>query len=147
MAHQVTPGAVATRQPAQRTTFVHHTIPVINQRSVNSTTANLGGFHISYNASRADYGCNTTAIVLKGRVFFVLNGDHRDALAEAAESGGVQCVINYFIRHIAQANAISEHHIVIGDMKDFFAVTETAVEVIGQASIDRIAQATRAAGR
>src|SRR5690349_15295328 len=37
---------------------------------------NVNRFHISYNNHAADYGCATTALVLNGRVFFVLNGDH-----------------------------------------------------------------------
>jgi len=121
-------------------TFKRDTIPVINQRTINST-AGFKDFHLSYNQSSADYGNATTAIVLKDRVFFVIDGDHRKALYEAAEVSGIQGCIEYFIANIAQANKLSEHHMVIGVSKDVFNLNSTALEVIGQSNIDLITEA------
>lgn len=121
--------------------FQHHTIPVINERSVNSATPSIGGVNISYNPSSRDYGTRTTAIILNGRVFFVLNGDHRAVLAETLQNTGGQGCLDYFIENIAQANAMSEHYIVIGELADLFGITQTAIEVLGQPNIDRLTEA------
>ena len=53
----------------------------------NEVSQNCGEFYISYNASRAYYGSNTTAIVTKdqhGTRFYILLGDHRKQLEEAS---------------------------------------------------------------
>jgi hypothetical protein len=123
--------------------FQHHRIPVINQRSVNCATQIFDGMHISFNPSSVDYGSKTTAIVLQQRVFFVLNGDHRAALTEAAHNAGAQGCIDYFIEKIAQANPLSEHRMVIGEVADPFEVTPTAIAVLGQANIDRLTQSAK----
>jgi len=87
--------------------------PVTNALQPNRVR-NFEGFHISYNPHRADYGCDTTALVLQGRVFFVLNGDHAADLLDAAEQGGLQSCVDLFIARIERANAISEHRMAVG---------------------------------
>ncbi len=63
------------------------------------------GFHISYNAvDRAIYGSDTTAIVKSPSAhFLVLNGDHFAELSGLIQQGYEACV-EYFRRHIDQAN-------------------------------------------
>ena len=125
--------------------FQHHTIPLVNERSVNSTTRTIGGVYISYNSHTAGYGCITTAIVLQDRVFFILNGDHRQPLYEALENTGLEGVIDYFIENISIANRLSEHRIVLGEYADEFSIAKTALEVLGQPTIDRMANAAQLA--
>lgn len=124
--------------------FKHHTIPVINHRSVNCASQVFEGIHISFNPSVVHFGCKTTSIVLQHRVFFNLNGDHRKMLAEAAREGGAQACIDYFIKNLDRANHTSEHREVVGEAADPFKLAETAIEVLGQPTIDRLAQASKA---
>ncbi|MFK4131955.1 hypothetical protein ACI2KR_06625 [Pseudomonas luteola] len=114
--------------------------PVTNVRSPNVSRV-FGDFSISYNPRSSGYGCPTTAIVLQERVFFVLNGNHAEPLCNAANNSGLQGAIDYFIENIAQANAFSEHPMAIGLSRDQFGLFETALEVVGQHNINRIAQA------
>jgi len=124
-------------------TFSHGTIPITNERSVNETSACLGGFYISYNRSSAGYGCPTTAIVIDHHVHFILKGDHKAALAAASQVGGLGACIDYFIEHIDQASSFSEHLNVIGCDADLFGLRRVALEALGQPVLDRIAQAVR----
>lgn len=114
--------------------------PVSNVLAPN-VARSFGEFSISYNRHSADYGCDTTAIVLRGRVFFVLNGNHAEQLCFAASGTGIQGCVDYFVENIAQANARSEHHMATGLTSDPFGLLGTALEVIGQCNIDRIAKA------
>jgi len=118
---------------AQQCPVTHEVMP--------NVTRNFKGFHISYARYLSHYGCDTTALVLQGRVFFILNGDHADALAEAAELSGIQGCIDLFIERIDQANRLSEHCMAIGLVADPFELYPTTLKLIGQHSIDRIAQA------
>jgi len=114
--------------------------PVTNALQPNRVR-NFEGFHISYNPHRADYGCDTTALVLQGRVFFVLNGDHAADLLDAAEQGGLQSCVDLFIARIERANAISEHRMAVGAAPDPFGLQPTTLDMIGQCNVDRIAAA------
>lgn len=116
--------------------------PITNRSTVN-VALTFKDFHISYNSSVADYGSDTTAIVLKGRVFLILNGDHRQALSEIAQKKGVKGGVEYFINNIAQANDKSEHRMIIGECSDPFGLTLTALDIIGQNGIDRISRAVQ----
>lgn len=70
--------------------------PVTNVLAPN-VGRSFGEFAISYNRHSSDYGCDTTAIVLRGRVFLVLNGNHAAQLCLAASDIGVQGCVDYFI--------------------------------------------------
>jgi hypothetical protein len=111
--------------------------PITNVRAINQIFV-LDNAHVSYNPSSANYGCKTTAIVLKGRVFFILNGDHRAELSVIIPDKGIQGCIDYFIDNIDKVNDHSEHLMVIGKKNDLFELIPTAVYVIGQKNIDRI---------
>jgi len=97
--------------------FKHHTVPVINQRSVNSTL-DFKNYHVSYNPSSAGYGTKTTAIVIAGRLFFILAGDHREPLRDMATAGGLAGCVQYFIDNIGQAHDFSEHKQATGRAAD-----------------------------
>ena len=56
-------------------------------------------FYISYNASSRDYGCATTALVLKSpqmTKFFILCGDHRKQYDNAAT---LEACLTYYDDH------------------------------------------------
>jgi hypothetical protein len=114
--------------------------PVTNVRAPN-VARSFGEFSISYNSHTSDYGCDTTAIVLCGRVFFVLNGNHAVQLCLAASSNGIEGTIQYFIENIAQANHRSEHWMATGLSSDPFSLHPTTLQVIGQCNVDRIVKA------
>lgn len=116
--------------------------PVTREISPN-LTVKFDGFHVSYNNSAIDYGCPTTAIVLKGRVFFILNGNHCKDLVAAAKSNGIQGCVDYFIEHLDQANGHSEHPMAVGLRCDPFALYKTTLESFGEANIDRISEAVQ----
>lgn len=111
------------------------------QRLLPNRVRNFERFHISYNSHTSDYGSTTTALVLQGRVFFVLNGDHVSEMIEAAEQLGVQGCIAYFINRIHEANALSEHQMAVELAADPFGLHQTTLEMIGQDSVDRIVAA------
>lgn len=120
--------------------FKNHTIPVINSRTINRT-CDFKDFHLSYNPSVADYGCDTTAIVFGGSLFFILNGDHQKALHEAANTGGKMGCFSYYVDNIHLANKISEHHPVTGNASDLFGLRNMAIEHLGAHAVERLANA------
>lgn len=114
--------------------------PVTNVRSPN-VSRSFENFHISYCDRSDGYGCDTTAIVLRDRVFFILNGNHAAQLINTAEEEGIQGCIEYFIENIEKANRYSEHSMATGVINDPFDLFSTALEVIGQDNISKVAQA------
>lgn len=131
----------STNSTANR--FTRGVCPVTNVITPNLTRT-YTGFHISYNPSSANYGCDTTALVLSDRVFFVLNGDFSERFADASESKGLQGCIDLFIENIEKANRLSEHLMASGMSSDPFDLGRTAREMLGQENIDRIVQAVKA---
>ncbi|ARV43098.1 hypothetical protein ACRFV7_005234 [Klebsiella oxytoca] len=120
--------------------FTSDVIPVINTPAPNMTRG-FERFHISYNFSSAAYGCDTTALVLDERVFFVLDGDHARDMTEAAKSHGIDGCVNVFIDRIESANRHSEHKMAIGLTSDKFGLMPTALAVIGEQNILRLLSA------
>lgn len=118
--------------------------PVTHVISPNMT-ASFAGFHISHNASIAHYGSETTALVLRERVFFILNGNHSEELVKEARASGVAGCIRYFAEHIDQANRCSEHLMAVGLTSDPFELCPTAQEIIGEGGIALVAEAAKAA--
>ncbi|RRV08832.1 hypothetical protein EGJ28_16330 [Stutzerimonas xanthomarina] len=118
--------------------------PVTNEPSPNATRSFGSAFHISYNPRSAGYGSDTTAIVLQDRVFFVLKGDHAGALCKVAAEEGAKGCADYFAQNIDRASDLSEHLMATGLSNDPFALGPTALEVLGQEGVDRIATAAKA---
>lgn len=120
--------------------FSSDVVPVINTPAPNMTRG-FERFHISYNISSAGYGCDTTALVLDGRVFFVLNGDHACDMTKAAAARGIDGCIDVFIDRIESASRHSEHKMAIGLTNDEFGLMPTALAVIGEENILRLLSA------
>lgn len=99
------------------------------------------GFHISYRGDDGGYGGPTTAIVLSGRVFFVLNGAHCKELNELACTDGIDGCIGYFIANLGQANKHSEHRMATRVAFDRFNLYETTLQVIGQENLSSLTKA------
>ncbi|HEK3716897.1 TPA: hypothetical protein SMW50_005794 [Pseudomonas aeruginosa] len=114
--------------------------PVTNVLAPN-VSRSFGQFSISYLRYCPVYGSNTTAIVLAGRVFLVLNGNHAEQLIDAASTCGIQGCVDYFAENIAHANSYSEHLMATGVVSDLFGLYGTALEVMSQLGIDKIAKA------
>lgn len=121
--------------------FKHSNIPMINIRSINASTDDLGGFYLSYNPNHTGYGCDTTAIVLNECVFFILNGNHKAQLLDAFNRDGFQGVIDYFIDNLAQASHRSEHYSVVNQERSVLPPSKTVLELLGKTNIERMAQA------
>lgn len=120
--------------------FSSDVVPVINTPAPNMTRG-FERFHISYNSSSAGYGCDTTALVLDERVFFVLNGDHACDMTKAAAARGIDGCIDVFIDRIESASRHSEHKMAIGLTNDEFGLMPTALAVIGEENILRLLSA------
>lgn len=118
--------------------------PVTNVVSPN-ISLNFYRYHLSYNSSSRDYGSDTTAIVLEGRVFFLLNGDHAVELQSKAQSGGIDACIDYFIANLHLANKFSEHKLAVGIGEDILGLVPTAEAVIGLSNVKRIFDAVNVA--
>ena len=128
----------ATRDSANGLSFQR--CPVTRQLMPNRVRS-FDGFHVSYNNSSSDYGCPTTALVLGGRVFLILNGDHAGDLIEAAELGGLPGCMDLFIERIASANSRSEHMAAFGLADDPFGLHATMHSLFGQGCMGRLATA------
>lgn len=111
--------------------------PVTNELMPNMTRS-YANFYISYARYLPHYGCDTTALVLGDRVFFILNGNHANEMKNLAEEKGIGGVIEYFITNINQANSWSEHKMAVGLSPDPFGLHDTALKILGQTIIDRI---------
>jgi hypothetical protein len=120
--------------------FKHHTIPVVNLPSPNSSTPYFGNLYFSYNdRDLFHYGCPTTAIVFNGSLFFILNGDHREELLALVDQGVlVDKVIDYFIAHLAEANDWSEHTYAARTVPDACNLYQQSLEALGQGNIDKL---------
>lgn len=81
-----------------------------NKSPVEYEGRKYGGFCISYNNYDADvYGSDTTAVVLgQMEKFFVLNGDHAQALTETAKTAGFEGCLGYFRSHVSEINKFSD---------------------------------------
>lgn len=108
------------------------------QQLMPNITRNFEGFHISYCGYMSHYDSATTALVLAGRVFFILNGNHASDLVAAAECDGIQGCIELFAERISDANPHSEHLPAVGMSEDYFELYPTTLQIIGQDGIDRI---------
>lgn len=109
--------------------FSSSVIPVINQVSPNISRS-FDGFSVSYNRSSRDYGTDTTAMVVRGRVFMLLRGNHALELAGAAEQGGLIAAVTMFIMKIEMAITQSEHLEAFGLANDPFDLASTLREAL-----------------
>ena len=116
--------------------------PVTNVVAPNMSRS-FGNFHISYCRHSPDYGSDTTALVLQGRVFFILNGFHASAMVAAAEADGVLGCVDLFVRHIEMASSFSEHMMATGLTADPFQLAKTTLEVIGVDGVNKIIAAAK----
>ncbi len=122
--------------------FKGQRIPVTNEVAPN-TVLDRGEYHVSYNSSTRDYGSKTTAIVLKGTVFLILNGDHRGALEQISETAGLHGCFDYFLENIHKANHLCSHkEILRGD--NTFNTEINARKVLGDENISRLTEACEA---
>lgn len=78
-----------------------------------NSIASFDGFYISHNSRNVNAdGEETTAIVIGQMLrFFILTGDHRKELIEAATAGGVEQCLAYFRENIRFAHSTSEHNV------------------------------------
>lgn len=62
--------------------------PILVPNRADEVDTKSPHWFISYNNyDRADYGCDTTALVLgQGECFFILNGDHREGFRNEIEA-------------------------------------------------------------
>lgn len=120
--------------------LVSQRCPGINTLMPNQTRC-FDGFHISYARHLPEYGCPTTALVLGGRVFFVLNGNHAADMVDAAMRDGLQGCIDLFLERIHLANDLSEHPAAAGVAVDPFELHPTTLALLGHATVDRIVAA------
>jgi hypothetical protein len=122
--------------------FKGQRIPIVNEVAPNTVLAR-DGYHLSYNASSADYGSDTTAIVLRDTVFLTLNGDHKDALAAVSEEGGLQQVFDYYLENLSLANHMSDDRLIVkGD--NTFNSAINAREFLGDENVERLIKARAA---
>lgn len=113
----------------------------ITHRLMPNITRNFPGFHISYSRQTRVYGSDTTAMVLGGRVFFILDGNHAVEMIEAALLDGIRGCLDVFIERIDRANALSEHRMAAGLAADPFELRATTLRLIGQAGMERLVAA------
>lgn len=124
--------------------FRAYPVPIVNTMSPNVVAITDTTFHLSYKSSCSDYGSDTTAIVLRNNVFFILNGDHKEALLALAETEGLPACMQYFIEHIAQANPLSEHRMAVLLDADMFGLNKTVSELLNPEILAAIRNAAEA---
>jgi len=97
------------------------------------------GYHVSYNPSPRDYGCDTTALVLGDHaIFLILKGNHYDALNQAPS---MQAAVDYFIDHADLAHDYGDHKH-LRNYNHPFSVPKHADILLGADNIERILNAT-----
>jgi hypothetical protein len=76
---------------------------------IPNTVIEGNGFYITHNArDTAQYGCQTTALVLgEMEKFYILNGDHRQQYMALIDQGFDAC-LSYFKAHLDQINKYSD---------------------------------------
>jgi hypothetical protein len=102
------------------------------------------GFHVSYNAHTFFYDSDTTALVLRDRLFLVLNGDHSSEMLDAASRDGLPYALRVFMDRLDVANQLSEHRMALGFCDDPFELQPTMLEAIGRDAFDRFVAAVTA---
>jgi len=102
------------------------------------------GFHISYCCDETNYGCHTTALVVRDYVFLVLNGCHVNEFAQAAAEGGLEGCVALFTDLIAHANPYSEHLSAVGLAADRFGLAAAFQVAVSPATVTRLRAAARA---
>lgn len=122
--------------------FTTERCPVSRTVMPNSTRS-YDGFHISYCRGETDYGCDTTALVVRGHVFLVLNGCHVCELAQAADESGLEGCVSLFIDLIAHANPYSEHLSAVGLAADPFGVAALFQAAVSPATVTRLRACAR----
>lgn len=100
-----------------------------------------GKYRISFNPSVADFGVETTAIVLAGAVFFILKGDHALELDAVAKENGLEGCIDYFIAHKDEIHENSEHAMACRLNDDLFELNPIALSVMGDELMWKLVQA------
>lgn len=85
------------------------TLHTVLQNTIENGSDN---FYISHNKYSSAYGCQTTALVLKKPLLFlVLEGDHREGTKDFKSFN--EC-IEYYKKHYDQSNQNSESKFLIG---------------------------------
>jgi len=127
-----------SRTPADGLSSQH--CPVTGELAPNRART-FDGFHVSYNAHTLYYDSDTTALVLRDRVFLVLNGNHTAEMLDAATRDGLAGALRVFMDRLSLANPLSEHRMALGLCDDPFELQPTMVEVLGQDAFDRFVAA------
>ena len=121
--------------------FSAQKLPITNEIAPNTILV-LDNFHLSYNRNSSGYGTDTTAIVLKNHVFFVLAGNHKRKLEEHARLG-VQGCMEYFIQNINLALSKVEHEMALGLREDEYNLKSITLEVLGESCFQRVKESVR----
>lgn len=102
-----------------------------------NTVKKQGCHHISFNKSSRDYGCTTTALVIDGRVFIILCGNHYDNLNNAL-ADGIESAWDYVVKNAKNLHDMSEHNQVLGLETDLFGLRETAVDYLSDEALNNL---------
>jgi hypothetical protein len=101
---------------------------------VNRVTSFVG-YHISYDPRSSAYGCETTALVLNDDVFFVLRGCHQAEMKAASLAGGLDACMDFFVQHLEQAHAFSEHNYLNPTQKDRFGLAKRIPQYLSPSAL------------
>jgi hypothetical protein len=104
------------------------------------------GFHVSYNAHTFYYDSATTALVLRDRVFLVLNGNHTADMLDAASRDGLSGALRVFMDRLSLANPLSEHRMALGLCDDPFDLQPTMIDAIGGSRFEQLRDFVRSSG-
>lgn len=102
-----------------------------------NTVKKRGCHHISFNKSSREYGCPTTALVINGRVFIILCGNHYDNLNNAL-ADGIESAWDYVVKNAKNLHDMSEHNQVLGLETDLFGLRETTVDYLSDEALNNL---------
>ena len=103
----------------------------------NNVTKSHTCHHVSYNYSSANYGCPTTALVIKNNVFIILCGDHFENLNSALENG-LDTAWEYIVKNAKELHPMGDHNAVVSITEDVFSLRETAVKYLSSESLNAL---------
>ena len=101
--------------------------------------ASFGHYYLSKNNNSDTFGCPTTAVVIKDKIYLILNGyDHGDKLLEVAKDRGLIGCVEYFIANIKDASHLPDYLLLDGDPDAINSKTYYYNRVLGMGYTSKI---------
>lgn len=110
-------------------------VPVTNELAPNSIVESKG-YHLSYCSRVSDYGCVTTALVLRNNVFLILKGDHRKTWPKEP----LQASFDYFVENRDQWHDFSDVGNIFNPQTRWPSIRRDFIDMLGEENLAKLGQ-------